>query len=108
MRGGRWGCPSCQGGGRRRQLARVPHAAYCTHGCRGEGRKRHARTEPRVTASGTRFSAVADARPPGCPRPLALTAVIFTATLVAVGLRLYDLSRPGFLLGINEYDEGTD
>jgi Glycosyltransferase family 87 len=34
--------------------------------------------------------------------------VIVTATLVAVGLRLYELSRPGFLLGINEYDEGTD
>jgi len=51
---------------------------------------------------------VADARPPGCPRSLALTAVIFTATLLAVGLRLYDLSRPGILLGINEYDEGTD
>ena len=55
-----------------------------------------------------RFSAVADAPPPGCPRPLALTAVIVTATLLAVGLRLYDLSRPGFLLGINEYDDGTD
>ena len=51
---------------------------------------------------------MADVRPPGCPRPLALTAVIITATLLAVGLRLYDLSRPGFLLGINEYDEGTD
>jgi hypothetical protein len=34
--------------------------------------------------------------------------VITTLTLVAIGLRLYDLSRPGFLLGINEYDEGTD
>jgi len=63
---------------------------------------------PRVTASGTRFSAVADLRPRGWPRPPALTAVIFIATLLAVGLRLYDLSRPGFLLGINEYDEGTD
>jgi hypothetical protein len=31
-----------------------------------------------------------------------------TATLLAVGLRLYDLTRPGFLLGINEYDEATD
>ena len=30
------------------------------------------------------------------------------ASLIAVGLRLYDLSRPGFLLGINEYDDGTD
>jgi hypothetical protein len=64
--------------------------------------------ELRVTASGTRFSAVADLRPRGCPRPPALTAVIFIATLLAVGLRLYDLSRPDFLLGINEYDEGTD
>jgi len=34
--------------------------------------------------------------------------VIVTVTLLAVGLRLYELSRPGFLLGINEYDEGTD
>ena len=65
-------------------------------------------TEARVTASGTRFTPVPDARPSGCPRPRALTAVIFTATLLAVGLRLYDLSRPGILLGINEYDDGTD
>ncbi|HEX6933754.1 MAG TPA: glycosyltransferase 87 family protein [Streptosporangiaceae bacterium] len=43
-----------------------------------------------------------------CPRPRTLIAVIVIATLLAVGLRLYDLSRPGFLLGINEYDEGTD
>ncbi len=61
-----------------------------------------------MTASGTRLSAVADERPPDCPRPPALTAVIVTATLLAVGLRLYDLSRPGLLLGINEYDDGTD
>jgi Dolichyl-phosphate-mannose-protein mannosyltransferase len=40
--------------------------------------------------------------------PWTLIAVIMTATLLAVGLRLYDLSRPGFLLGIDEYDEGTD
>src|SRR5690242_6300003 len=43
-----------------------------------------------------------------CPRPRTLAAVIATATLLAVGLRLYGLSRPGFLLGVNEYDEGTD
>ena len=61
-----------------------------------------------MITSGARFSAVADARPPASLRPLALSAVILTATLLAVGLRLYDLSRPGFLLGINEYDEGTD
>ncbi len=61
-----------------------------------------------MTASSTRFSAVADPRPPGWSRPPALTAVIFTSTLLAVGLRLYDLSRPGILLGINEYDDGAD
>lgn len=34
--------------------------------------------------------------------------MILAATLLALGLRVYGLSRPGFLLGINEYDEGTD
>ena len=51
---------------------------------------------------------MADTRPAGRPRRPAVTAVILVGTLLAVGLRLYDLSRPGFLLGINEYDEGTD
>ena len=46
--------------------------------------------------------------PLGCPRPRALAAVVIATTLLAVALRLYGLSRPGFLLGINEYDEGTD
>src|SRR5215510_4487104 len=62
----------------------------------------------RSTAPGARSSAAAGARLLGCPRPSTLIAVIMTATLLAIGLRLYDLSRPGFLLGINEYDEGTD
>jgi hypothetical protein len=35
-------------------------------------------------------------------------AVIIAATVVAVGLRLYDISRPGYLLGVSEYDDGTD
>lgn len=60
------------------------------------------------TAPGARPSAAAGAGPLGCPRQWALTAVITTATLLAVALRLYDLSRPGFLRGINEYDDGTD
>ena len=30
------------------------------------------------------------------------------ATLVGLALRLYQLSRPGYLLGITEYDDGTD
>ena len=37
-----------------------------------------------------------------------MPAVIIAATLLALGLRLYDLSRPGYLLGISEYDDGTD
>jgi hypothetical protein len=41
-------------------------------------------------------------------RPSAVTAVIITATLLAVALRIYDLTRPGYLLGISEYDDGTD
>ena len=30
------------------------------------------------------------------------------ATLVGLGLRLYQLARPGYLFGITEYDDGTD
>ncbi len=32
--------------------------------------------------------------------------VIAAATLLALALRLYQLSRPGFLLSVNEYDDG--
>jgi hypothetical protein len=34
--------------------------------------------------------------------------VIIVASLVALGLRLYELFRPGYLSGISEYDDGTD
>jgi alpha-1,2-mannosyltransferase len=43
------------------------------------------------------------------PRGVALTPVtmvIAAATVLALGLRLYQLSRPGFLLSVNEYDDG--
>jgi hypothetical protein len=36
-----------------------------------------------------------------------VTAVIAAATLLALGLRFYQLSRPGYLLGVNEYDDGN-
>jgi alpha-1,2-mannosyltransferase len=42
------------------------------------------------------------------PLPGATTTVIIVATLVGLALRLYQLSRPGYLLGIIEYDDGTD
>jgi alpha-1,2-mannosyltransferase len=35
-----------------------------------------------------------------------VTLVIAAATLLALALRLYQLSRPGFLLSVNEYDDG--
>jgi hypothetical protein len=64
----------------------------------------------RVTGTSARSAASAEA-PPRIGhrfRPGAVNAVIIAATLLAVGLRLYDLSRPGYLLGISEYDDGTD
>jgi alpha-1,2-mannosyltransferase len=38
----------------------------------------------------------------------ATTVVIIAATVVGLGLRLYQLSRPGYLLGVTEYDDGPD
>ncbi len=35
-----------------------------------------------------------------------VTVVIIAATLVALALRLFQLSRPGMLLGVTEYDDG--
>jgi len=35
-----------------------------------------------------------------------VTLAIVVTTLVALGLRAYRLSRPGFLLGVTEYDDG--
>jgi alpha-1,2-mannosyltransferase len=63
----------------------------------------------RVTASSARSSpAGAPSEPTDGRRRWAVYAVIIMATLLAVGLRLYDLSRPGYMFGISEYDDGTD
>ena len=35
-----------------------------------------------------------------------VTLIIVAATLIGLVLRLYQLSRPGFLLSVNEYDDG--
>ena len=43
-------------------------------------------------------------RPAGAGAPV--TLVIVAATVLALLLRLYWLSRPGFLLSVNEYDDG--
>ena len=64
----------------------------------------------RATASSARSAGVADALPQSGDglRPSTVTAVIIAATLLAVGLRLYNLTRPGYLFGVSEYDDGTD
>ena len=37
-----------------------------------------------------------------------MNAAIVVITLLAIGLRLYQLTRPQYLLGVTEYDDGTD
>ncbi|HUY46864.1 MAG TPA: glycosyltransferase 87 family protein [Streptosporangiaceae bacterium] len=37
-----------------------------------------------------------------------MNAVLVAATALALGLRIYQLTRPGYLLGVTEYDDGTD
>ncbi len=44
----------------------------------------------------------------GRRRLSAVTVVIVATTLVALALRLFQFTRPGFLTGITEYDDGTD
>src|ERR1700729_2786636 len=41
-------------------------------------------------------------------RPEPVTAAIVVLTALAVALRLYQLSRPDYLIGVTEYDDGTD
>src|SRR5260370_35071154 len=70
--------------------------------------ERHGRASvsgTRMTASGALAATAAGAAPPpsAWPRPWAGRAVIIAATLLAVGLGLYHLSRPGYLPAIGEY-----
>ncbi len=41
-------------------------------------------------------------------RPDPVTAAIVVMTALALALRLYQLSRPDYLIGVTEYDDGTD
>jgi glycosyl transferase family 87 len=60
-----------------------------------------------ASAAGTRTE-VAGAEPAASRRAWVTSGVIVVATIVALALRLYELSRPGYLTGISEYDDGTD
>jgi hypothetical protein len=61
-----------------------------------------------MPSAGPRPEAVGRSDGSGVPQSRSVTWVIIVATLVALGLRLYQLSRPGYLMGITEYDDGTD
>ena len=41
-------------------------------------------------------------------RPDPVTAAIVIMTALGLALRLYQLSRPDYLIGVTEYDDGTD
>ncbi len=61
-----------------------------------------------TSRAGSRPPAAAVAARRRLRRPGAIPTVIARATLAALVLRLYQLSRPGYLLGVTEYDDGTD
>jgi hypothetical protein len=68
-----------------------------------------------VSGTPLRTSAARRQRPSGGPpeearsrRVSGVTIVIVAATVLGLALRLYQLSRPGYLLGVTEYDDGTD
>jgi alpha-1,2-mannosyltransferase len=44
----------------------------------------------------------------GPARVSRVTVVIIAATVLGLALRLYQLSRPGYLFGVTEYDDGPD
>jgi alpha-1,2-mannosyltransferase len=49
----------------------------------------------------------AGAEPSRSPAPRLVYGVIAACTALALFLRLYQLSRPGYLLGVTEYDDGA-
>ncbi len=59
-------------------------------------------------ATGTQPAGNAEAggRPRGWRDPVVLAIAV--TTLAALALRAYQVSRPGFLMGVIEYDDGTD
>ncbi|HEY3866800.1 MAG TPA: phospholipid carrier-dependent glycosyltransferase [Actinocrinis sp.] len=56
-------------------------------------------------AAGATGSASAAAR--RLPRPSLIALVLAGGSILGLALRLYQLSRPGYLLGVTEYDDGV-
>jgi alpha-1,2-mannosyltransferase len=61
-----------------------------------------------MPAAGPRVASAGPDRVDRWARPGPVNTVIILATLLAIGLRLYQLTRPQYLLGVTEYDDGTD
>ena len=57
-------------------------------------------------SAGTRFSWLRPSRLPFSLTPVG--AVIVVATLLALGIRGFQLAKPGHLLGVGDYDDGAD
>jgi glycosyl transferase family 87 len=66
------------------------------------------RTPVTTSSAGSRTAVTAPPPPGGRGTSRGVTWVIVVASLVALGLRLYELFRPGYLSGVSEYDDGTD
>jgi alpha-1,2-mannosyltransferase len=86
-------------GGAAEQTSATPEAGLPAAGWRAPGSARSGTARVRFGAGrfgAGRFGALRD--------PVTLT--IWITTLLALGLRVYYLSRPGFLFGVTEYDDG--
>jgi len=66
------------------------------------------RTPVTTSRAGSRRPATAGPARRRLRWPAAIPTVIVLATLAGLAVRLYQLSRPGYLLGVTEYDDGTD
>jgi hypothetical protein len=70
-------------------------------------------SEPPLSGTRVKPAAAAQADGPSARRRLVaawrnpVAVVIAAATVLALGLRLYELFRPGYLLGLTEYDDGS-
>ncbi len=61
-----------------------------------------------MSAARSQAPSADSSQPARWARPGPVTAAIVILTALAVALRLYQLSRPDYLIGVTEYDDGTD
>lgn len=65
-------------------------------------------TEPMVSFVGTPLRTTVRTTARERPRLDPVLVVLVLGTVLGLGLRLYQLSRPGYLVGVTEYDDGAD